>query len=80
MRLYRHRHFRVSYVVRVNGHRVRRWKTVGRPVGTAFYIHGTNDPDSIGTLASHGCVRLWNSNLRTFSRLTYRYQLTVIRN
>jgi len=80
MRLYRHRHFRVSYIVHVNGHRVRRWKTMGWPVGTAFYIHGTNAPDSIGTFASHGCVRLWNSNLRTFSKLTYRYQLTVIRN
>ena len=79
MRLYRHRHFRVAYYVRVNGRRVRRWKTIGWPVGTSFYIHGTNASSSIGTRASHGCVRLWNSNLRTFSRLTYRYELTIIR-
>jgi lipoprotein-anchoring transpeptidase ErfK/SrfK len=80
MRLYRHRHFRVSYVVRVNGRSARRWKTMGWPVGTSFYIHGTNAPGSIGTFASHGCVRLWNRNLRAFSKLTYKYQLTVIRN
>jgi lipoprotein-anchoring transpeptidase ErfK/SrfK len=23
-----------------------------------FYIHGTNDPDSIGEAASHGCIRM----------------------
>jgi len=80
MRLWIRHHMRVAYTVHVGGHHVRRWKTVVRRIPTAFYIHGTNDPDSIGTRASHGCVRLWNSNLRTFSTLTYRYELTVIRN
>jgi lipoprotein-anchoring transpeptidase ErfK/SrfK len=27
-------------------------------------IHGTHDPNSIGTLASEGCIRLQNENLR----------------
>lgn len=79
MRLYRLVHVRVSYWTRVNGTRVRRTKTVHRHVGTSYYIHGTNDPDSIGTPASHGCIRLYNRDLRRFRDLTYRYQLTIIR-
>lgn len=79
MRLYRRIHVRVAYWARVDGHRVRRHKTVHRYVGTSYYIHGTNDPDSIGTPASHGCIRMYNSHLRKFKDLTYRYQLTIIR-
>jgi lipoprotein-anchoring transpeptidase ErfK/SrfK len=26
-------------------------------------IHGTNDPSSIGTHASNGCIRMWNENI-----------------
>ena len=79
MRLYRQRAVRVSYFVRVNGHRVRRWKTVVRRVAMAYYIHGTNAPDSIGTPASHGCVRMFNRDLRKFRPLVYRYEPTIIR-
>jgi lipoprotein-anchoring transpeptidase ErfK/SrfK len=46
---------------------------------TRYYIHGTSDPDSIGTQASHGCVRMFNSNLRTFRGLTIKHQMTIIR-
>lgn len=35
---------------------------------TMFYIHGTNAPWSIGTFASHGCIRMYNSDVREFAR------------
>jgi len=34
------------------------------PPHTGIGIHGTHDPDSIRTLASEGCIRLRNDNLR----------------
>ena len=34
----------------------------------AYYIHGTNDPESIGTAASHGCIRMRVSNARKLAR------------
>lgn len=79
MPLSRRRVVRVSYFVRVNGTRVKRWRTVVKRTPTRYYIHGTNDPDSIGTQASHGCVRMFNSNLRTFRGLTIKHQMTIIR-
>ena len=79
MRLCRKAWVRVHYYVRVHGRRVRRSRKVLKLVGTSYYIHGTNAPDSIGTRASHGCVRLWNSNLRIFKTLTTKYELTIIR-
>jgi lipoprotein-anchoring transpeptidase ErfK/SrfK len=79
MPLFKRRVGRVSYFVRVNGVRVRRWRTTLARIPTRYYIHGTNDPDSIGTQASHGCVRMFNNNLRTFRGLTIKYQMTIIR-
>ncbi|MDZ4170200.1 MAG: L,D-transpeptidase [Coriobacteriia bacterium] len=38
-----------------------------RWVGTSYYIHGTNEPWSIGMMASHGCVRMFNSHVRQFA-------------
>jgi L,D-transpeptidase ErfK/SrfK len=38
-----------------------RWMTVGR---TSYGIHGTNNPWSIGRLATHGCVRLYADEMR----------------
>ncbi len=35
--------------------RTPRWKGIG--------IHGTHDPESIGTMVTQGCVRLWNKDL-----------------
>lgn len=32
-------------------------------------IHGTNDPSSIGTMASHGCVRMYNKDILELSKL-----------
>jgi lipoprotein-anchoring transpeptidase ErfK/SrfK len=80
MRLYRKVWVRASYVVHVGGHHVRRWRRVLRSVPTSYYIHGTSDPGSIGTPASHGCVRMWNSDLRVLRGLTFKGQRTIIRN
>lgn len=30
---------------------------------TNYGIHGTDTPSSIGRMASHGCIRLWNRNI-----------------
>lgn len=79
MRLYRKASVRVSYIAHVNGHHVRRWHRVVRKVATSYYIHGTNNPDSIGTNASHGCIRMFNSQLRALRDRTFKYQLTIIR-
>lgn len=36
--------------------------------GGPIAIHGTNDPDSIGTAASHGCVRVRNDVISVLFR------------
>ena len=47
---------------------------------TSYYIHGTNDPDSIGTMASHGCIRMYNWQLRDLrNRLRRRLTTSLIR-
>jgi lipoprotein-anchoring transpeptidase ErfK/SrfK len=38
-------------------------KSGSRYVYTAYNIHGTNNPASIGTKASAGCIRLYNSDI-----------------
>jgi L,D-transpeptidase ErfK/SrfK len=38
-----------------------RWMTVGR---TSYGIHGTNNPWSIGREATHGCIRLYDEEMR----------------
>jgi lipoprotein-anchoring transpeptidase ErfK/SrfK len=35
----------------------------------AYYIHGTNAENSIGTAASHGCVRMLNDDVIELARL-----------
>ena|ERR1043166_166654 len=34
----------------------------------AYYIHGTNDPESIGEAASHGCIRMTESDAKALAR------------
>src|SRR5438105_1229611 len=34
-----------------------------------YYIHGTNDPGSIGEAASHGCIRMTPSDATELARL-----------
>jgi hypothetical protein len=79
MRLFRKAWVRVTHYSLVDGRRVRHTHPVLKFVATSYYIHGTNDPDSIGTPASHGCIRMWNKDLRVFRGLTYRRMLTIIR-
>ena len=79
MRQYRRVSVRVAYRVRVAGRLVTRHKTVMKYKGTSYYIHGTKWPSSIGTPASGGCIRMYNSDLRKFAKLTVRYELTILR-
>lgn len=37
--------------------------------GGEYAIHGTNRPQSIGGFVSHGCIRMYNSDIRTLYRL-----------
>jgi len=34
-----------------------------------YGIHGTNNPSSIGKVVSHGCIRMYNKDVRELSRL-----------
>jgi len=34
-----------------------------------YGIHGTNDPSSIGKFVSHGCIRMYNSDVVGLSNL-----------
>jgi len=35
----------------------------------AYYIHGTNNPNSIGEAASHGCIRMTEDDAMSLARL-----------
>jgi lipoprotein-anchoring transpeptidase ErfK/SrfK len=37
--------------------------------GTQYAIHGTNRPDLIGGFVSHGCIRMYNRDIRELYRL-----------
>jgi lipoprotein-anchoring transpeptidase ErfK/SrfK len=37
--------------------------------GGEYAIHGTNRPGSIGGFVSHGCIRMYNRDIRTLYRL-----------
>jgi len=44
--------------------KMRLYKWTGQTfVSTGYLIHGTNEPWVIGTKASHGCIRLYNSDV-----------------
>lgn len=49
------------------------------PQGGPIAIHGTNDPSSIGSAASHGCVRVPNGTLRRMLAATPAGTPAVIR-
>ncbi len=43
------------------------WMTIGN---TTYGVHGTNNPWSIGRMATHGCIRLYNDQMaRLFARV-----------
>lgn len=39
--------------------------------GGEYAIHGTNRPGSIGRFVSHGCIRMYNSDIRELYRLVH---------
>jgi L,D-transpeptidase ErfK/SrfK len=39
----------------------------------AYYIHGTNDPASIGRAVSHGCIRMTPGDARALARRIQRH-------
>ncbi len=47
------------------------------PETAGYGIHGTNDPASIGTMASHGCVRLGDKDIEEVFMLLYEKWSTV---
>jgi len=42
------------------------WMGLSRP---HYGIHGTNNPGSIGKQVSHGCIRMYNSDVLQLSRI-----------
>jgi lipoprotein-anchoring transpeptidase ErfK/SrfK len=51
----------------------------GHAVGkTSYGIHGTNDPNSVGTMASHGCIRLRDADIALVYSLLSSSKSTVL--
>ena len=46
---------------------------------TAYNIHGTNNENSIGTYASHGCIRMYNHDVLEFFPQVPLYTLVLTR-
>jgi len=44
---------------------------------TGYYIHGTNDPSSIGTEASHGCVRMYSKDAIKLSKMSRWFTVQI---
>ncbi|MFY9175394.1 MAG: peptidoglycan-binding protein [Peptococcia bacterium] len=57
-----------------------RWMGLNVPWGV-YGIHGTNKPWSIGSMASHGCFRMWNKDVELiYPWINHGTQVTVIGN
>jgi len=56
---------------------LRKVKKTGKYRATAYYIHGTNRPGAIGTMVSHGCVRVLNKEIRVLSKRLKGYTLVI---
>jgi lipoprotein-anchoring transpeptidase ErfK/SrfK len=39
--------------------------------GGKYAIHGTNNPSSVGRFVSHGCIRMYNRDIRQLYRLVW---------
>ena len=46
------------------------WKGIG--------IHGTHDPDSRGSMATEGCIRMSNEEVQELRRYAYRNMRVII--
>lgn len=57
-----------------------RWLGLNVPWGV-YGIHGTNRPWTIGSMASHGCFRMWNKDVETvYPWVKWGTEVTVIGN
>lgn len=57
-----------------------RWMGLNVPWGV-YGIHGTNKPWSIGSMASHGCFRMWNKDVETiYPWIKHGTPVTVVGN
>lgn len=55
-----------------------RWMGLNIPYGS-YGIHGTNAPHSIGSFASHGCIRMFNEHVEElFSLVTAGTPVTIV--
>lgn len=51
----------------------------GQLYKTGYYIHGTYQPWTIGMMASHGCVRMYNKHVRQFRDTVPTWTVVKIR-
>lgn len=73
-----------KYVTDPNGvygpRKMRLYRLVnGKFVYTAYGIHGTNQPWVIGTMASHGCIRMYNADILELWPQVPLYTMVVTR-
>lgn len=48
--------------------------------GGEYAIHGTNNPGSVGHFVSHGCIRMYNSDVMDlYNRVSYGTRVVVLR-
>ena len=48
--------------------------------GGEYAIHGTNNPGSIGGFVSHGCIRMYNSDVMDlYKRVGFGTKVVVLR-
>ncbi len=58
----------------------------GNPLGaralylgdSPFRIHGTNNPRSIGKFASHGCIRMYNKDVKKLYNLVHKWDMVYV--
>ena len=48
--------------------------------GTTYGIHGTNDESSIGSNASHGCIRMHNADVESLYEILPKGTTVIIQN
>ncbi|MCL2337426.1 MAG: LysM peptidoglycan-binding domain-containing protein, partial [Firmicutes bacterium] len=67
----------INKVVRPGGILGTRWMGLSIP-GGIYGIHGTNNPSSIGTAASLGCIRMFNQHVEElFPRVSIGTAVTI---
>jgi len=48
--------------------------------GGEYAIHGTNNPGSVGHFVSHGCIRMYNSDIMDlYNRVSFGTRVVVLR-